>query len=36
LASGRRLLRLELGDATGEALRALANALATDAKAAAR
>ena len=35
LASGRRLLRLELGDAPAEALRALANAL-PDAKAAAR
>jgi transaldolase/glucose-6-phosphate isomerase len=35
LASGRRVLRLELGDATDESLRALANALA-DAKAAAR
>jgi transaldolase/glucose-6-phosphate isomerase len=35
LASGRRVLRLELGDATDESLRALSNALA-DAKAAAR
>ena len=35
LASGRRVLRLELGDAPSEALRALANAL-QDAKAAAR
>ena len=35
LASGRRLLRLELGDSPDEALRALANAL-QDAKAAAR
>jgi transaldolase/glucose-6-phosphate isomerase len=35
LASGRRVLRLELGDAPIEALRALANAL-SDAKAAAR
>jgi transaldolase / glucose-6-phosphate isomerase len=35
LASGRRLLRLELGDAPDEALRALANALSAD-KAAAR
>ncbi len=35
LASGRRVLRLELGDAADAGLRALANAL-SDAKAAAR